>query len=139
MLKALRMLFLPHSSERVAKTGTGGTLLAEAIYINLSLHYLEQVILTAERHLGCPPLPLPPLQLVSSMKAYCENRWLLALQLWWFALFPKQVICKLSLRYLCLFSAGYSGLVREIKNPHPLQKLHDDISTEGQVHKWTEL
>ncbi|XP_078675043.1 kinesin-like protein KIF6 isoform X2 [Branchiostoma floridae x Branchiostoma belcheri] len=31
-------------SERVGKTGVGGTLLAEAKYINLSLHYLEQVI-----------------------------------------------------------------------------------------------
>ncbi|XP_068256107.1 kinesin-like protein KIF6 [Nyctibius grandis] len=32
-------------SERVAKTGVGGHLLTEAKYINLSLHYLEQVIL----------------------------------------------------------------------------------------------
>eukprot|EP00794_Sanderia_malayensis_P020071 gene20071-22040_t len=32
-------------SERVSKTGVGGTLLAEAKYINLSLHYLEQVII----------------------------------------------------------------------------------------------
>lgn len=31
-------------SERVGKTNVGGTLLAEAKYINLSLHYLEQVI-----------------------------------------------------------------------------------------------
>ena len=31
------------SSERVSKTGVGGTLLKEAKYINLSLHYLEQV------------------------------------------------------------------------------------------------
>ncbi|NWV69079.1 KIF6 protein, partial [Malurus elegans] len=31
-------------SERVAKTGIGGQLLTEAKYINLSLHYLEQVI-----------------------------------------------------------------------------------------------
>ncbi|XP_063958101.1 kinesin-like protein KIF6 [Lytechinus pictus] len=31
-------------SERVAKTGVGGNLLKEAKYINLSLHYLEQVI-----------------------------------------------------------------------------------------------
>lgn len=30
-------------SERVAKTGVGGLLLTEAKYINLSLHYLEQV------------------------------------------------------------------------------------------------
>ncbi|NWT69406.1 KIF6 protein, partial [Prunella himalayana] len=32
-------------SERVAKTGIGGHLLTEARYINLSLHYLEQVII----------------------------------------------------------------------------------------------
>ncbi|NXJ76659.1 KIF6 protein, partial [Trogon melanurus] len=32
-------------SERVAKTGAGGRLLTEAKYINLSLHYLEQVII----------------------------------------------------------------------------------------------
>lgn len=31
-------------SERVGKTNVGGTLLSEAKYINLSLHYLEQVI-----------------------------------------------------------------------------------------------
>lgn len=30
-------------SERVGKTGVGGQLLTEAKYINLSLHYLEQV------------------------------------------------------------------------------------------------
>ena len=30
-------------SERVAKTGVEGTTLREARYINLSLHYLEQV------------------------------------------------------------------------------------------------
>ncbi|CAN0399691.1 unnamed protein product [Lampetra fluviatilis] len=32
-------------SERVSKTGVGGILLTEAKYINLSLHYLEQVII----------------------------------------------------------------------------------------------
>ncbi|KAG8432111.1 hypothetical protein GDO86_017843 [Hymenochirus boettgeri] len=32
-------------SERVAKSGIGGQLLTEAKYINLSLHYLEQVII----------------------------------------------------------------------------------------------
>uniref|UniRef100_A0A8C5KQ72 Kinesin-like protein n=1 Tax=Jaculus jaculus TaxID=51337 RepID=A0A8C5KQ72_JACJA len=32
-------------SERVAKSGVGGLLLTEAKYINLSLHYLEQVII----------------------------------------------------------------------------------------------
>ncbi|XP_044867927.1 kinesin-like protein KIF6 isoform X2 [Mauremys mutica] len=38
-------------SERVAKTGVGGQLLTEAKYINLSLHYLEQVIIAlAEKH-----------------------------------------------------------------------------------------
>ena len=30
-------------SERVSKTGVNGVLLTEAKYINLSLHYLEQV------------------------------------------------------------------------------------------------
>jgi len=34
---------LVHSSERIGKTGTGGTLLTEAININLSLHHLERV------------------------------------------------------------------------------------------------
>ena len=37
---------LPHfisSSERVSKTGVTGTLLSEAKYINVSLHFLEQV------------------------------------------------------------------------------------------------
>nr|XP_031290628.1 kinesin-like protein KIF6 isoform X2 [Camelus dromedarius] len=38
-------------SERVAKTGVGGQLLTEAKYINLSLHYLEQVIVAlSEKH-----------------------------------------------------------------------------------------
>jgi kinesin family protein 6/9 len=32
-------------SERVSKTGIDGTTLKEAKYINLSLHYLEQVLL----------------------------------------------------------------------------------------------
>jgi kinesin family protein 6/9 len=32
------------SSERVSKTNVNGLLLTEAKYINLSLHYLEQVI-----------------------------------------------------------------------------------------------
>lgn len=34
-------------SERVGKTNVGGTLLTEAKYINLSLHYLEQVKIVA--------------------------------------------------------------------------------------------
>ena len=37
------VLLIVHSSERVGKTKVAGTLLAEAKYINLSLHYLEQV------------------------------------------------------------------------------------------------
>jgi len=42
-----------NSSERVAKTQIGGTLLKEAKYINLSLHYLEQVIIALhEKALG---------------------------------------------------------------------------------------
>lgn len=41
------------SSERVAKTGVDGTLLKEARHINLSLHYLEQVIVALrEKDLG---------------------------------------------------------------------------------------
>jgi len=32
-------------SERVSKTGVTGTLLSEAKYINVSLHFLEQVII----------------------------------------------------------------------------------------------
>ncbi|XP_077198041.1 kinesin-like protein KIF6 isoform X2 [Paroedura picta] len=38
-------------SERVAKSGVGGQLLTEAKYINLSLHFLEQVIIAlSEKH-----------------------------------------------------------------------------------------
>lgn len=33
-----------YRSERVSKTGVNGLLLQEAKYINLSLHFLEQVI-----------------------------------------------------------------------------------------------
>ena len=36
-------VFLFARSERISKTGAEGTLLAEAKYINVSLHYLEQV------------------------------------------------------------------------------------------------
>lgn len=40
-------------SERVSKTGVDGTTLTEAKYINLSLHYLEQVIIALqERAMG---------------------------------------------------------------------------------------
>ena len=35
-------------SERVVKTQVGGTILREAKYINLSLHYLEQVIIALQ-------------------------------------------------------------------------------------------
>ena len=37
-------------SERVSKTGVGGQLLTEAKYINLSLHYLEQVRTDFHKH-----------------------------------------------------------------------------------------
>ena len=37
-------LFSQFSSERVSKSNVNGLLLTEAKYINLSLHYLEQVI-----------------------------------------------------------------------------------------------
>ena len=40
-------------SERVSKTGVDGNILKEAKYINLSLHYLEQVIIALqERSMG---------------------------------------------------------------------------------------
>ena len=39
----MEQICFPHRSERVAKTGVNGLLLTEAKYINLSLHYLEQV------------------------------------------------------------------------------------------------
>lgn len=39
----VRFDFCTFRSERVGKTNVGGTLLTEAKYINLSLHYLEQV------------------------------------------------------------------------------------------------
>uniref|UniRef100_A0A8I3NVY3 Kinesin-like protein n=1 Tax=Canis lupus familiaris TaxID=9615 RepID=A0A8I3NVY3_CANLF len=38
-------------SERVAKTGVGGQLLTEAKYINLSLHYLEQMIIRLQKEI----------------------------------------------------------------------------------------
>ena len=42
---------LSSSSERVSKTNVNGLLLTEAKYINLSLHYLEQVIVAlSEKH-----------------------------------------------------------------------------------------
>lgn len=39
-------------SERVGKTGVGGELLKEACYINLSLHYLEQVINSLQKKMN---------------------------------------------------------------------------------------
>lgn len=39
----METLFSCFSSERIHKTGVDGTILTEAKYINLSLHYLEQV------------------------------------------------------------------------------------------------
>ena len=39
-------------SERVKKTNVAGTLLTEARYINLSLHYLEQVTIVRWFRLG---------------------------------------------------------------------------------------
>nr|XP_047936047.1 kinesin-like protein KIF6 isoform X3 [Anser cygnoides] len=38
-------------SERVAKTGVGGHLLTEAKYINLSLHYLEQMVVQLQKEI----------------------------------------------------------------------------------------
>lgn len=41
-------------SERVSKTGADGKILMEAKYINLSLHYLEHVIVLLQRQAGRP-------------------------------------------------------------------------------------
>jgi len=41
-------------SERVSKTGADGRILMEAKYINLSLHYLEHVIVLLQRQAGRP-------------------------------------------------------------------------------------
>ena len=41
-------------SERVSKTNIDGTILKEAKFINLSLHYLEQVIIALQVGLGPP-------------------------------------------------------------------------------------
>lgn len=41
-------------SERVSKTGVDGTTLTEAKYINLSLHYLEQVIVALQEKADKP-------------------------------------------------------------------------------------
>lgn len=41
----LLLCLMGKRSERVGKTGVGGTLLAEAKYINVSLHFLEHVII----------------------------------------------------------------------------------------------
>ena len=41
-------------SERVGKTGINGVLLKEACYINLSLHYLEQVINSLQKKMSAP-------------------------------------------------------------------------------------
>lgn len=43
--QAVWLVAFSFRSERVSKSNIGGTLLTEAKYINLSLHYLEQVIL----------------------------------------------------------------------------------------------
>ena len=42
-------------SERIGKTGVKGSLLTEAKYINLSLHYLEQVITSLSEKRGHIP------------------------------------------------------------------------------------
>ena len=52
-------------SERVSKTAVEGTILKEARHINLSLHYLEQVIIALQvgcelRGLGTKGLKLDP-------------------------------------------------------------------------------
>lgn len=45
-------------SERVAKTQVSGTILKEAKYINLSLHYLEQVIIALQVTIAWCATPL---------------------------------------------------------------------------------
>ncbi len=42
-------------SERVSRTNIDGTVLREAKYINLSLHYLEQVIIALQVTWKSPP------------------------------------------------------------------------------------
>ena len=42
-------------SERVSRTNIDGTVLREAKYINLSLHYLEQVIIALQVIRNSPP------------------------------------------------------------------------------------
>ena len=42
-------------SERVSRTNIDGTVLREAKYINLSLHYLEQVIIALQVIRKSPP------------------------------------------------------------------------------------
>ena len=44
-------------SERVAKTGAEGLVLQEAKYINSSLHHLEHVIVSLQRHSSSSPSP----------------------------------------------------------------------------------
>lgn len=46
-------------SERASKSALAGALLREANYINLSLHYLEQVIVSLQVHLLPYQLCLP--------------------------------------------------------------------------------
>ena len=46
-------------SERVAKTGLDGSVLREAKHINLSLHFLEQVIVALQVRPDAAPLSFP--------------------------------------------------------------------------------
>lgn len=89
-------------SERVAKTGMGGQLLTEAKYINLSLHYLEQV-----GHL---------LPFVSTV----------TLEAGFHGTLRSQRVCAI------LDSSGDHRAVGEESLAHPLPELHDDVSPEGQ-------
>ncbi len=56
-------------SERVAKSGLDGSVLREARHINLSLHYLEQVIVALqERAMGLP-------RCACWTRTLCEGPW----------------------------------------------------------------
>ena len=44
-------------SERVLRSGIEGTTLREARHINLSLHFLEQVIVALQARIRCSGLP----------------------------------------------------------------------------------
>ncbi len=61
-------------SERVAKTGLDGSVLREAKHINLSLHYLEQVIVALQVDLPCAAVRLGRRRkLFCALSIWCEK------------------------------------------------------------------